>query len=99
MDPRCSPTTSSLLSTTMASAPRPIPVSPRTLRMDTSEHGLARSSIPEDGQAGSPFNNVNSPQHPARVSPTISRTYSLTDPEVLERQRAMDADFAMQLCT
>ncbi|CCA70231.1 related to MNR2-Manganese resistance protein [Serendipita indica DSM 11827] len=81
----------------MASAPRPIPVSPRTLRMDTSEHGLAKSSIPEDGQPNSPFNNVNSPQHPARLSPTISRTYDPSDPDVVERQRAMDADFAMQL--
>jgi len=34
----------------------------------------------------------------ARLSPTITRAYNPTDPQNLERQRTMDADFAMQLC-
>jgi hypothetical protein len=58
--------------------------------MDMSDHGRSL----EDAQAHS----LGSPQHPARLSPTISRSYDPNDPLQMERQRTMDADFAMQLC-
>jgi magnesium transporter len=59
--------------------------------MDGIEHGRSL----EDASGS---HSLGSPQHPARLSPTLTRTYDPTDPENIERQRAMDADFAMQLC-
>lgn len=59
--------------------------------MDTSELGRAV----DEGVGG---HGVGSPSHPARLSPTLTRSYDPTNPENLERQRTMDEDFAMQLC-
>ncbi|PVF95516.1 cora-domain-containing protein [Serendipita vermifera] len=74
----------------MASPPKLVSTaSSRTLKMDMSDHGRSL----EDAQVHS----LGSPQHPARLSPTISRSYDPNDPQQMERQRTMDADFAMQL--
>jgi len=49
------------------------------------------------GSLGEPH-LANSPTNPAKLSPTLTRSYDHNDLEHLERQRTMDADFAMQLC-
>jgi hypothetical protein len=72
----------------MSSPAKPIPNSARGLRTDTSE--LGRSL--EEPQI------ISSPSNPIKASPTLTRSYDPTDPENMERQRTMDADFAMQLC-
>jgi hypothetical protein len=39
------------------------------------------------------------PASVARLSPTLTRSFDPNDPSNLERQRTMDADVAIQLCT
>ncbi|KAG8820391.1 CorA metal ion transporter [Serendipita sp. 399] len=81
----------------MASPTKPIPVSPR-LRTDVSDYGRTTAMEENASSVGSGgYTSINSPLHPARLSPTIARSYDPTDPQHIERQRAMDADFAMQL--
>lgn len=73
----------------MASPTKAIPISPRALRTDTSEVGR---SLEEPHSISSP-STVS-----VKLSPTVTRSYDPNDPQNLERQRTMDADFAMQLC-
>ncbi|KAG8852511.1 CorA metal ion transporter, partial [Serendipita sp. 405] len=81
----------------MASPTKPIPVSPR-VRTDVSDYGRTTGTEENSSSVGSgAYNTINSPLHPARLSPTVTRSYDPTDPQHIERQRAMDADFAMQL--
>lgn len=74
----------------MSSPPQPVPIAGRLSRTE--------ENIPA-GFPRSTSSGGDDPSHTAaRHSPTLTRSYDPTDPELVERQRTMDVDFAIQLC-
>lgn len=67
-----------------------VSTSPKTIR-GNSEH--SHSPVRHRGSVSEETDLI--PR--ARMSPTLTRSYNPNDPDVRERQRAMDADMAMQL--
>ncbi|KAJ3555840.1 hypothetical protein NM688_g2356 [Phlebia brevispora] len=65
--------------------------SPKTIR-PISEH----SHSPVRLRTSTGSDTDLAPKQP-RLSPTLSRSYNINDPDMRERQRAMDADMAIQL--
>ncbi|KZT05618.1 uncharacterized protein LAESUDRAFT_655292, partial [Laetiporus sulphureus 93-53] len=85
-----SPDTPSTLSSNISSSPMPIRPSSEHSHSHSPDRLRRRNSEIEDHD---PSVSHSRP----RLSPTLARSYNPNDPDMLERQRAMDADMAMQL--